>query len=126
MTETITFQNALLIDGNGGDPKQDATVVVSNGKIKEILNTREKTDNPKGRELALKAEVMTPMEEIVSATRTAELIRMSNLTGALEPGKLADISVLDGNPLKDMKICEHGIKKILLVVKEGRIMKNLM
>ena len=81
----------------------------------------------KGRELALKAEVMKPMEAIVSATRTnAELIGMLDQIGTLVPGKLADLIVLDGNPLEDMTIFERGIQRVLLVMKEGRIMKNIL
>ncbi len=81
----------------------------------------------KGRELALKAEVMTPMEAIVSATRTnAELLGWAGLLGTLEPGKIADLIVVDGNPLKDMTLFEQGLKRVLLVMKEGRIMKDMM
>ncbi len=81
----------------------------------------------KGRELALKAEVMTPMEAIVSATRTnAELLGWAGLLGTLEPGKFADLIVVDGNPLKDMTLFEQGLKRVLLVMKEGRIMKDMM
>ena len=81
----------------------------------------------KGRELALKAEVMTPMGAIVSATRTnAELLRLDYCLGTVEAGKLADLIVVDGNPLQDMTLFEQGLKKILLVMKEGRIMKNLL
>ena len=81
----------------------------------------------KGMELAIKAEVMKPMEAIVSATRTnAELIGMLDQIGTLVPGKLADLIVLDGNPLEDMTIFERGIQRVLLVMKEGRIMKNIL
>lgn len=81
----------------------------------------------KGRELALKAEVMTPMEAIVSATRTnAELLGWAGLLGTLEPGKFADLIVVDGNPLKDMTLFEQGLKRVLLVMKEGRMMKDMM
>ena len=81
----------------------------------------------KGRELALKAEVMTPMEAIVSATRTnAELIGMSDRLGTLEPGKLADLIVVDGNPLEDLTLFEYGLERVVLVMREGSIVKNMM
>ncbi len=81
----------------------------------------------KGRELVLKAEVMTPMEAIVSATRTnAELIGMVDRIGTVEPGKLADLIAVDGNPLKDLTLFEHGLERVVLVMKDGRIVKNTM
>ena len=80
----------------------------------------------KGREFAIKGEVMSPMETIVSATRTnAELLNVSDRLGTVEPGKLADLIVMNGNPLKDLSLFEHGIKTVMLVVKEGVIMKDL-
>ncbi len=79
----------------------------------------------KGRELALKGQVMSPMEAIVSATRTnAELLNLEDRIGTVEPGKLADLIVLEGNPLKDLTLFEKGLERVLLVMKEGRIMKN--
>jgi len=81
----------------------------------------------KGRELALKGQVMSPMETIVSATRiNAELLRMEDRIGTIEVGKLADLIVVDGNPLEDLTLFEQGLQRVLLVMKEGRIMKNLM
>jgi imidazolonepropionase-like amidohydrolase len=81
----------------------------------------------KGRELALKGRVMSPMEVIVSATRTnAELLCMEDRIGTIEPGKLADLIVVDGNPLQDLTLFEQGLKRVLLVMIEGRIMKNLL
>ncbi|MBW2307518.1 MAG: amidohydrolase family protein [Deltaproteobacteria bacterium] len=83
--------------------------------------------NLKGRELALKAKVMTPMEAIVSATRTnAELLGMEDRLGVAEPGKLADLIVIDGNPLDDLSLFEHGRERVVLVMKEGKIVKNIM
>jgi imidazolonepropionase-like amidohydrolase len=80
----------------------------------------------KGREFSIKGEVMSPMETIVSATRTnAELLNVSDRLGTVEPGKLADLIVINGNPLKDLSLFERGIETVTLVIKEGVIMKNL-
>jgi len=81
----------------------------------------------KGRELALKAEVMGPMGAIVSATRTnAELLNLADRLGTLAAGKEADLIVVDGNPLQDLSLFEKGLEKVLLVMKSGRIMKDLL
>lgn len=52
---------------------------------------------------------MTNMEALIAATKSgAELCRLDKQIGTLEPGKIADIIVLDGNPLEDIKT----IKKV--------------
>lgn len=79
----------------------------------------------KGKELAIKGEVMSPMEAIISATRTnAELLGIEDRLGTLEAGKTADLIVLDENPLNDLTVFENGLERVVLVMKEGRIMKN--
>ena len=79
----------------------------------------------KGKELAIKGKVMSPMEVIISATRTnAELLGIEDRLGTLEAGKIADMIVLDKNPLNDLTVFEDGLERVVLVMKEGRIMKN--
>jgi len=81
----------------------------------------------KGREFALKGKVMRPMEVIVAATRTnAELIGMSDRLGTLEKGKFADLILLSANPLDDLTLFERGLEEVLLVMKAGSIVKNLL
>lgn len=81
----------------------------------------------KGRELVLKAEVMGPMGAIVSATRTnAELMGLSRQIGTLEPGKLADLIVIDGNPLDDISLFEKALERVVLVMRGGEITKMVM
>ena len=63
---------------------------------------------------------MTPMEIIQAATRNgAELLGMLNRVGTLEPGKLADIIAVPGDPLKDAKALERA----KFVMKGGAIVK---
>lgn len=47
---------------------------------------------------------LTPMQAIVSATRTpAELLHVSDQLGTIEKGKAADLLVLNANPLDDIR-----------------------
>jgi imidazolonepropionase-like amidohydrolase len=81
----------------------------------------------KGRELSIKAEIMSPMETIVSATRTnAEMLNLGDRLGTVEPGKLADLIVVDGNPLQDLGLFEHDREGVVLVMKEGDIYKETL
>jgi imidazolonepropionase-like amidohydrolase len=63
----------------------------------------------------------TPMEAIVAATRNgAEACGLARLTGTIEKGKVADILVIDGDPLRDIRILQDRAK-IEMVMKEGKI-----
>ena len=63
-------------------------------------------------------EGMPPMECLKSATsRAAECLRMTDSLGTVEAGKLADILIVDGDPLTDLS----AIRKTWMVFKEGRI-----
>ena len=74
-------------------------------------------------ELELKANVMGPMASLISATRTnAELIERSDEIGTLEPGKLADVIMVRGNPVADITILQDA-GNIPLVMQGGRVVK---
>ncbi|HWH04295.1 MAG TPA: amidohydrolase family protein [Gemmatimonadales bacterium] len=61
---------------------------------------------------------MTPLEALRVATHDgAYAIGMEQDLGSLEPGKLADLVVLDANPLEDI----HNSTKISRVMKNGRL-----
>ena len=67
---------------------------------------------------------MSEMDAIVCATsRAAECIERPDL-GALVPGKIADVLVVDGDPLSDIRILEQR-SRIKLVMKEGKSFRNL-
>ena len=74
-------------------------------------------------ELELKAAVMGPIASLISTTRTnAELLERSNEIGTLEPGKLADLIMVIGNPVEGITILQDE-KNIPLVVQAGRVVK---
>ncbi|HTJ11903.1 MAG TPA: amidohydrolase family protein [Dinghuibacter sp.] len=63
---------------------------------------------------------MPPMEALRSATvNAADLLGITELTGSIAKGKLADIIAVDGDPLQDI----HVMGRVVFVMKEGRIYK---
>ena len=63
---------------------------------------------------------MTPAEALHAATVSgAELVDMKNRIGAVEPGKLADLVAVSGDPLSDVRILEN----VNFVMKEGVVYK---
>jgi imidazolonepropionase-like amidohydrolase len=62
---------------------------------------------------------MSPMDAIVAATKTAsEAIGIEDIVGTIEEGKLADIILVDGDPLQDISILSEE-EKIKMVIKNG-------
>ncbi len=63
---------------------------------------------------------MTPMQIIVAATRDAAYVcRREGDLGTLEVGKLADVLVVDGDPLEDLR----ALTNVRLVIREGTIIR---
>ena len=77
-------------------------------------------------EFELKAQVMKPMEVLLSATKVnAALFRMSDKIGTVEPGKYADLIVVTGNPLKNLRVFQIQ-DNLRLIMKGGRIFKRAL
>ena len=76
------------------------------------------------KELELMVEFgMTPMQAIVANTKMgADVMGLLTEFGTIEVGKLADLIVLDGDPLADVAILQRR-EKILLVMKGGEIFR---
>lgn len=76
---------------------------------------------PLGEIEMLLAAGLTPMEVIEASTRiSAEACGQGEELGTLEPGKLADLIVVDGDPLEDF----HSLSNVILVIKDGEIAVN--
>jgi imidazolonepropionase-like amidohydrolase len=76
-------------------------------------------------ELALMVEAgMTPMQAIVASTRMgADLLQLGDKVGTLEPGKLADIVLVEGNPAEQIDLLQDQ-SKIVLVMKDDVVVKG--
>jgi len=76
----------------------------------------------------------TPAETLVMATRTnAELLAMCGKRnpypgrlGVVEEGALADLLLVDGDPLKNIKLIADPARNFVVIMKDGKIYKNLI
>jgi imidazolonepropionase-like amidohydrolase len=57
---------------------------------------------------------LSPMEAIVAATlESAKYLRAEKRIGSIEPGKLADLILVEGDPLKDIRLVRN-IRRVML------------
>src|SRR5215831_5149676 len=76
----------------------------------------------------------TPAETLQMATAAnGELMALSGFInpypgklGVVEEGALADLLLVDGNPLENIKLIEDPDKKFLVIMKDGTIYKNAL
>jgi len=73
-------------------------------------------------------------EILIMATGTnAELLGLSGprnpypgKLGVVEEGALADLLLVDGNPVENIRLIEDPAKNLLVIMKDGRIHKNAL
>jgi len=76
----------------------------------------------------------TPAEALVMATGTnAQLLAMSGKRspypgklGVVEEGALADLLLVEGDPLKDIKLVANPAASFVLIMKDGKVYKNTL
>jgi len=77
-------------------------------------------------EFELKAQVMKPMEVLLSATKVnAALFRMSDRIGTVEPGKYADLIVVAGDPLRNLRVFQIQ-DNLKVIMKDGHAYKQTL
>ncbi len=86
-------------------------------------------------ELTRRARWFAPAEVLRQATyNTAQLVAMSGPRnpyqdgplGVIEPGAYADLLLVDGNPLEDLALLEDPEKNLVVIVKDGKVYKNML
>jgi imidazolonepropionase-like amidohydrolase len=87
-----------------------------------------------GNRLAALTRWYTPAEALIMATSTnAELLALSGLRnpypgklGVVEEGALADLIVVEGNPLENLDLVGDPGRNFNLIMKDGKIFKNTL
>jgi imidazolonepropionase-like amidohydrolase len=68
----------------------------------------------------------SPMQAIMAGTRfAAQCLGIEDRFGTLAVGKVADILVVDGDPLSDIKVLQQR-DKLAVIMKDGQIFKDLL
>jgi imidazolonepropionase-like amidohydrolase len=79
------------------------------------------------REFEIRARVLKPFEVIQSATvNAAELVGagLAGRIGVIEPGALADLIVVDGNPLQDIRVLTGQGDRLPIIMRQGVFFKD--
>lgn len=88
-----------------------------------------------GKQLAKMTRWYTPFEILKMATSTnAELLKMAGKRNPYQKGKLgeitegayADLILIDGNPLENIKLIEDPENNFVLIMKDGTVYKNTL
>lgn len=73
------------------------------------------------REFTIRSQVLSNLDILRSATiNCAKMLRREDQIGQIKEGFLADLIVLDKNPLDDIKVLDNK-ENLLAVIKEGRV-----
>ena len=76
-------------------------------------------------EFTLRAQVQPAPDVLRSATTVAaRLLRLEGRIGVVAPGASADLLVVDGNPLEDLRVLTDPARHLRLVMAAGRIHRN--
>jgi imidazolonepropionase-like amidohydrolase len=64
------------------------------------------------------------MDAIISATKMGgEIMKAGNEMGQVKPGYLADLILVDGNPVANVRLLQDA-SKLLMIMKDGQFHKE--
>jgi len=76
-------------------------------------------------EFTIRSEVLSSYEILLSATSVAaEILQQDGQLGVIAPGALADIIVLDDDPLKDIRVLDRMGRNLSIIMKDGKFYKD--
>jgi len=76
-------------------------------------------------ELRIRADIVGNLEALRSATTvSAEIIQHAGKLGVIQPGAIADLLIVKGNPLRDIGVLTGQGEGLVGIMKEGRFFKN--
>jgi imidazolonepropionase-like amidohydrolase len=77
------------------------------------------------REFEMRVGLDSPARIIRSATATnAELLMQEGKLGVIAPGAYADLLVVDGDPLADLRVLTDPQRNLKVIMKDGVLYKN--
>lgn len=83
------------------------------------------THSRQSEEFLIRGEVQTPQQVLASATTVAaEVLQMQGKLGVVREGAIADMLVVEGNPLESLVCLSSPDKTLKLILKEGVIVKR--
>jgi imidazolonepropionase-like amidohydrolase len=83
------------------------------------------THDQQSREFEIRSRVLAPADVIRSATRVnAAILNKTGELGVVAPGALADLLVVDGDPLANLALLAEPEKHLAAIVKGGRFVVN--
>jgi imidazolonepropionase-like amidohydrolase len=78
-----------------------------------------------GTEFTIRREVLTPFDILHSATAVnGEILQMEGKLGVIKPGALADLLVMDGNPLSNIDLLAANGRHLTHIMLDGRFVKR--
>jgi imidazolonepropionase-like amidohydrolase len=128
------FQNVRIFDGKGGQLAGPSHVFVRGNRIERISSAP--IAAPRAADTTLiDGGGRTLMPGLIDMHWHTIMVRLAmsgkrnpypGTLGVVEEGALADILLVDGNPIADITLIENPVKNFVLIMKDGKIYKNTL
>ena len=124
MSGDMLAKNDLVIDGGLRSLEVCKRAGVPVGYGTDLLGALQVEES---REFLIRSEVLSPLEIIRSATTIgAQIIRQEGKLGTLKAGAFADLLLIDGDPLKNLRLFQEQGKHLAAIMKGGKFHKNVL